>query len=94
MISASDCGQNRLSCCECDLSFFDWLQAAFWDVLFGLVDRSNSCWLTVVSSPWTVFAESSIGCRIRRRALMNQLLTCNSVRLVSAAMARFSSSVG
>lgn len=37
---------------------------------------------------------SSMGCRMRRRALMNQLLTCSSVRLVWAAICRFSSSVG
>lgn len=37
---------------------------------------------------------SSMGCRMRRRALMNQLLTCSSVRFVWAAICRFSSSVG
>lgn len=37
---------------------------------------------------------SNIGCRILRRALINQLLTCSKVKLVCAAMCRFSSSVG
>lgn len=37
---------------------------------------------------------SNMGCRIRLRALMNQLLTCRRVRFVWAAMCRFSSSVG
>ncbi|KAE9525684.1 hypothetical protein AGLY_014211 [Aphis glycines] len=35
---------------------------------------------------------SSIGCNIRRRALINQLLTCNNVKLVCAAIIFFSSS--
>lgn len=39
-------------------------------------------------------AESNMGCNIRLRALMNQLLTCSKVSEVCAAMARFSSSVG
>lgn len=37
---------------------------------------------------------SNIGCNIRRRALINQLLTWSKVRLVCAAICRFSSSVG
>ena len=41
-----------------------------------------------------LLAESSIGCRIRLRALINQLFTCNKGRFVSDAMVRFSSSVG
>lgn len=44
---------------------------------------------------WSGGVEASImGCRMRRRAFMNQLLTCRSVRLVCAAMCRFSSSLG
>lgn len=43
-----------------------------------------------VSAP----APSSIGCRIRRRALINQLFTCSSVKFVWLAIWRFSSSVG
>jgi len=37
---------------------------------------------------------SSIGCNIRLRALINQLFTCNNVKLVCAAIIFFSSSVG
>lgn len=46
---------------------------------------------------WSVdegFEASNIGCRMRRRALMNQLFTCSNVRFVWAAIWRFSSSVG
>lgn len=46
---------------------------------------------------WSVdegFEASNIGCRMRRRALMNQLFTCSNVRFVCAAIWRFSSSVG
>lgn len=46
------------------------------------------CW------PLSGLLASSIGCKILRRALMNQLLTCKRVRLVCAAICLFSSSVG
>lgn len=47
-----------------------------------------------VPVPSAVLEASSIGWRIRRRAFMNQLLTCNKVKFVWAAIVRFSSSVG
>lgn len=40
------------------------------------------------------FDASNIGWRIRRRALINQLFTCNKERFVFWEIARFSSSVG
>ena len=103
---ANDCGQDRLlndcCCCGCDFVFdfvFDMFVKFFRLVFFvAVIVKSNPGSFdddeSDIDFVRPLLAESSIGCRIRLRALINQLFTCNKVRFVSDAIVRFSSSVG
>jgi hypothetical protein len=64
------------------------LRLLFWFFFFLCVGEAATALLSAGA------LASSIGCRILLLALMNQLLTWSNVRLVWAAMWRFSSSVG
>lgn len=80
-------GQNRCAAC---------LLLPLPELLVFLVLELLPCRL-LPEPGWSVdegFEASNIGCRMRRRALMNQLFTCSNVRFVCAAIWRFSSSVG
>ena len=80
-------GQNRCAAC---------LLLPLPELLVFLVLELLPCRL-FPEPGWSVdegFEASNIGCRMRRRALMNQLFTCSNVRFVCAAIWRFSSSVG
>ena len=65
----------------------------FCDVDESSVDKSVGRFLRLLAAR-SGFDASNIGWRIRRRALINQLFTCNRERFVFCEIARFSSSVG